>query len=188
MGKPLREIDESLHDFIRAQHMFFVATAPRGVTGADGHINISPKGLDSFRVLNPKRVGYLDYTGSGIETIAHLRENGRLTIMFCAFEGRPNIVRLYGAGRAVEPQDAEFASLITQFAPLAPVRAIILLDITRVASSCGFGVPLYEYRGHRDQMIAWAERKGPEGVIAYQIEKNAASIDGLAGLRSASRP
>jgi hypothetical protein len=180
MGKTHPEIDAALREFIEAQHVFFVATAP---LGREGHINLSPKDCKSFRILEPRLVGYVDYTGSGVETIAHLRHNGRLTIMFCAFEGRPNILRLYGTGRVLEPQDVEFSERIAQFAPQAPPRAIILLDITRITDSCGFGVPRYQYQGERDQMLLWAERKGAEGLLAYQHEKNARSIDGLPGLR-----
>lgn len=179
MGKTHAELDEALTSFIRRQRMFFVATAP---LSGDGHVNLSPKGLDSFRVLSPRRVAYADFNGSGIETVAHLRENGRVTIMFCAFDGRPNILRLYGRGRAVVPTDAEFASLSPAFAAPAPLRSIIAIDLTRITDSCGYGVPRYEYVGDRDQMQLWADRKGAAGIAAYQREKNTASIDGLPGL------
>lgn len=180
MGKTYTELHETHRAFIERQRMFFVATAPR----ADGgHINLSPKGLDSFRVLSPTRVGYADFAGSGVETIAHLRENGRMTIMFCAFDGPPNILRLYGRGRVVEPQDAEFSALAAEFPRVAPLRSVIVLDLTRVYDSCGFAVPLYEFKGDRDQLTAWCERKGEEAVVAYQRENNARSIDGLPGLR-----
>lgn len=179
MGKLYSEIDAGLRGFIEAQRMFFVSTAPMSRAG---HVNVSPKGLDSFRVLAARQVGYVDYPGSGIETVAHIRENGRLTIMFCAFEGRPNILRLYGVGSVIEPGDPEFATLIVRFSPVAAVRAIVLLNVTRITDSCGFGVPLYSYQGQRDQLVDWSERKGPEAIRAYQHEKNAASIDGLAGL------
>jgi hypothetical protein len=179
MGKVYNGIDAALREFLRAQHMFFVGTAPLSATG---HINVSPKGMDSFRVLDPKRVIYLDYPASGIETLAHLRENGRIVMMFCAFDGSPKIVRLYGKGRAVEPQDAEFASLIAHFAPKFQPRSIVSVDLDRVSTSCGFAVPLYHYRRDRDQLVTWAEKKGPE-LESYQREKNAESIDGLPGLR-----
>ena len=179
MGRTLTEIDDATRRFIQAQHMFFVATAP-----ASGHINLSPKGQDSFRVLSPTRVASADYTGSGVETIAHVRENRRLTIMFCSFEGSPNILRLYGLARAVEPGDAEFESLAREFQIGPGLRSIIVMEVTRVADSCGFGVPLYDYRGERDQMRAWAEKKGPSGVREYQEKKNRVSLDGLAGLGS----
>ncbi len=181
MGKTYPELDDGLRAFIASQHLFFVATAPR-----DGHINLSPKGLDSFRILAPRRVGYADFTGSGVETIAHLRENGRITIMFCAFEGKPNILRLYGSGRVVEPAEPEYATLLPQFNPPAQPRALILADLTRITDSCGFGIPLYDYRCERTLLPDWCQRKGPEGIAAYQQQKNAASIDGLPGLRSAT--
>src|SRR5690348_14225958 len=132
MGKTFNEIDDDLKKFIEAQKMFFVATAP---AGAGGHINLSPKGLDTLRILGPKTVAYLDYTGSGIETIAHLRENGRIVIMLCAFDGPPKIVRLYGRGRSIEPHDAEWSALVRHFTPLAGTRAIVAVELDRVADS-----------------------------------------------------
>lgn len=186
MGAHRTEIDAAAREFIAGQRLFFVATAP---LSGDGHINLSPKGLDTFRVLGPKRVGYLDFTGSGVETIAHVRENGRLTIMFCAFAGPPNILRLHGRGRAVEPQEAEFAELLRVFgttpgqAERDGIRAVVVLDVARVADSCGYGVPRYEYVGERDQIAAWAARKGVEGLAEYRKLKNARSLDGLEGLR-----
>ncbi|MBX3359153.1 MAG: pyridoxamine 5'-phosphate oxidase family protein [Phycisphaeraceae bacterium] len=185
MGKCYAEIDARLREFILSQHVFFVATAPRG---EQGHINVSPKGLDCLRILGPQSVGYVDYTGSGVETIAHIRENGRLTIMFCAFEGSPNIVRLYGRGRVVEAPDPEFPALFERgaFPRLTTARSIIVLDINRIADSCGFGVPRYQYVGERDQLVTMGDRRGPDGLAAYQRQKNAASIDGLPGLRSAT--
>lgn len=182
MGKVSDVIDERLADFIRRQHVFFVGTAP---TDPDGHLNISPKGLDTFRILGPRSVAYLDLTGSGIETVAHLRDNGRITLMFCAFEGRPLVVRLYGRGRVVEPGDGEWDGLIAQFPEYPGVRSVVVVDVERVADSCGFAVPLYEFKGERSQLIAYAENKGPEGMEAYRAAKNRRSIDGLAGLRSA---
>src|SRR5262247_848157 len=137
MGKLYPEIDERLRAFIEAQHVFFVATAP---SGASGHVNLSAKGLDTFRILGPSQVGYLDYVGSGAETIAHLRENGRITIMLCAFQGPPRIVRLYGRGDVLEPRDLEFAALRPSFPPEPAGRAIVRISITRIADSCGFGV------------------------------------------------
>jgi Pyridoxamine 5'-phosphate oxidase len=183
MGKPSAEIDESVREFLSRQHIFFVATAP---SGADGHVNLSPKGLDGFRVLGPREIAYVDYTGSGVETIAHLRDNGRIVIMFCAFDGPPKILRIYGRGHVVEPQDPEFAELLAHFTPLGPARSIIRVDVDRVADSCGYGVPFYDYRGERDQLGAWMEKKGTDGLDQYQREKNAESIDGLPGLRSTS--
>lgn len=182
MGKVFAELDDDLRAFIARQHVFFVATAP---LSADGHVNLSPKGLDTFRVLGPTRVAYLDLTGSGVETVAHLRENGRLTVMFCAFEGRPRILRLYGRGRAVEPGDPEWATASAGFPLLPGVRSVIVLEVERIADSCGYGVPQYDYLGGRPQLADWCERKGAEGVRSYQRRKNRSSLDGLPGLPSA---
>jgi hypothetical protein len=183
MGTTLSELSDAMCEFIRGQRMFFVATSPRADSG---HVNVSPKGLDTFRILGPRLVGYADYTGSGVETIAHIRENGRMTVMFCSFEGKPNILRIYGKGRAVEPGDAEFAKLLPQFtsAPPSPppFRAIVLMEIMRAMDSCGFGVPLYEYVGERDQLEGWCRKKTPEEIAAYQARKNSVSMDGLKGL------
>lgn len=182
MSKVFPGLDDDLKRFIARQHVFFVATAP---LAADGHVNLSPKGLDTFRVLGPTTAAYLDLTGSGVETIAHLRENGRLTVMFCAFEGRPRILRLYGRGRAVEPGTAEWPPLAAHFPPLPGVRSVIVLEVERIADSCGYAVPRYEYAGDRPQLTDWCEKKGDEGVRRYQQRKNRTSIDGLPGLPSA---
>src|SRR5687767_12699102 len=160
MGKVYAEIDAALQDFIRAQHVFFVATAP---LSAAAHINLSPKGLDTLRVLGPRTVVYLDYIGSGAETIAHLRENGRIVVMLCAFQGPPRILRLYGRGEALEPQDREFNRLRGLFPPEPAGRAIVRISITRIADSCGYGVPLFSFEGDRSQLSDWASRKGPQG-------------------------
>ncbi len=181
MGKVYDGIDERLEEFIRRQHVFFVGTAP---DSPDGHLNVSPKGLDTFRILGPTSVAYLDLTGSGIETVAHLRENGRLTIMFCAFEGRPLIVRLYGRGRVAEPGDPEWDGLIARFPESPGVRSVVVVDVERVADSCGFAVPLYQYKGERSQLIDYANKKGTEGMEKYKAQNNRKSIDGMAGLRS----
>ena len=167
-----------LQEFIEAQPMFFVATAP---AGADGHINISPKGLDgSFAVLDEHRVAYLDYGGSGAETIAHLRDNGRIVVMFCAFGGPPNIVRLHGKGRAHLLDGPGFAELLAAFpAPAPGVRAVIEVEVDRISDSCGYGVPEMEYVGHRDLLPRFWERKSPEEAADYRARKNAVSIDGL---------
>jgi Pyridoxamine 5'-phosphate oxidase len=130
-------------------------------------------------------VAYLDLTGSGIETVAHIRENGRVTLMFCAFEGRPLIVRLYGRGRVVEPGDVDWDELIARFPEYPGARSVVVVDVERVADSCGFAVPLYEYKGERSQLVDYAEKKGPEGMERYKAQKNRVSIDGVAGLRSA---
>lgn len=180
MGKHHRELDDTLRAFLEKQHLFFVATAP---LGSSGHINLSPKGLELFRVLGPRDVAYLDCVGSGAETIAHLRQNGRITLMFCAFDGAPNIVRLYGAGEVVEPQDLAFTPLLARFGGASGVRAIVRIRVQRIADSCGFGVPLFEYRGQRTQLTAWADRKGEAALRDYQRQKNSTSIDGLPALR-----
>jgi hypothetical protein len=184
MAKTFDQIDEKLRAFIDAQHCFFVASAP---SGDGGHVNCSPKGTDSFRVLGPTTVAWLDFVGSGVETIAHVRQNGRVVIMFCAFEGPPKIVRLHGRGEILEPGDAAFAGLLAGFTPPPGVRAIVRVELTRIADSCGYGVPLLEYAGERTQMAAWAERKGEDGLVDYQREKNARSLDGLPGLRWVER-
>jgi hypothetical protein len=181
MGKVYDQIDDKLIEFIRGQHVFFVGTAP---DGPDDHLNVSPKGLDTFRILGPNSVAYLDLTGSGVETVAHLRQNGRVTIMFCAFEGRPLVLRLYGRGRVVEPGDPEWDGLVANFPEYPGVRSVVVVDLERIADSCGFAVPLYDYKGERSQLIAYAENKGPEGLREYRDQKNRTSIDGLAGLRS----
>ena len=182
MGKGYEQLDQALVRFIERQHVFFVGTAP---DSPDGRLNISPKGLDTFRILGPRAVAYLDLTGSGIETVAHLRQNGRVTIMFCAFEGRPLILRLYGRGRVVEPGDPEWDDLIARFPGYPGARSVVVVALERIADSCGFAVPLYEYRGERSQLLDYAQKKGTEGLERYKAQKNRASIDGIAGLRSA---
>lgn len=184
MSKLFTSLDDSLIEFIRAQHMFFVATAP---SGAEGHVNLSPKGLDTFRILSPNAVGYVDFVGSGAETIAHLRNNCRIVIMFCAFDGPPKILRLYGQGRVVEKNDPEFNEL-APFFPIAPMtRSIILVDVTRIADACGYAVPVYEFKNDRTQLTDWGDRKGPDAIAEYQRTRNAESIDGLPALRWAER-
>lgn len=171
------EITDRLRDFISRQSVFFVASAP---LSADGHVNVSPKGLDTFRVLGPLRVAYLDMTGSGNETAAHTAENGRITIMFCAFDGPPKILRLFGRGHVVLPGTSEWDDLLPEFDPIQGARQIVVADIHRVATSCGYGVPVLGGDARdRDQLTRWAARKGEEGLAAYRREKNATSIDGL---------
>ena len=172
-------IDDKLRAFITRQKLFFVATAP---LSEEGHVNLSPKGLDTFAVLDDHTIGYLDLTGSGVETISHLRENGRIVLMFCAFEGPPRIVRLQGRGEAIGPGLPEFKTLVGKFPPLEGVRAVIRVSLTRISDSCGYGVPLYEFVGERTQLRAWAQRKGPEALAGYRAETNLQSIDGLPGL------
>ncbi|MBW2268034.1 MAG: pyridoxamine 5'-phosphate oxidase family protein [Deltaproteobacteria bacterium] len=182
MGKLFSEIDERNAEFIRAQHVFFVATAP---SGGDGHVNLSPKGLDSFEILDGTTVAYLDLVGSGIETAAHLRDDGRIVIMFCTFEGPPRILRLHGRAEAVEPGDPDWEELLARFPVHGAPRCVVRAHLDRISDSCGFGVPLYRYEGERDQLPKWAERKGQDGIERYKAENNASSIDGLPGLRGA---
>ncbi len=174
MAKFLPALDDRLMAFINAQRIFFTGSAPH-----EGRVNVSPKGLDCFRVLSPSRVGYMDLTGSGNETAAHLLENGRLTFMFCAFDGPPLILRLYAEGRSVQPHHAEWNELRPYFGPPMPgERQLIIGEIESVQTSCGYGVPLYTFKEDRTQLHAWAERKGPEGIAQYREEKNRISIDG----------
>ncbi len=180
MGKSYETIDDALRQFIAQQHLFFVATAPRA---DDGLLNLSPKGLDTFRVVGERAVAYLDLTGSGVETIAHLRENGRIVVMFCAFEGPPRILRLHGRGRVIEPGDAEWAARLADFPPREGTRSIVHVDVARIADSCGYAVPRLAFEEERDQLERWAEKKGPEGIARYWREKNEKSLDGLAGIQ-----
>jgi predicted pyridoxine 5'-phosphate oxidase superfamily flavin-nucleotide-binding protein len=179
MGRIRSEIDEAARKFIEAQKIFFVASA---TLAASGHVNVSPKGLDTFRILGPTTVAYLDFNGSGVETIAHLKENGRIVLMFCAFQGPPDIFRLYGHGRVVEAHQAEFAALAESFSTSENARSIVLVEVTRVQGSCGYGVPLFNYEGERTQLQAWASKRGAEGLKAYRQQKNRQSIDGLPGI------
>ena len=179
MGKAYPEIDETLSNFIKAQFVFFVATAP---LDANGHVNLSPKGLDTFRILGPKSIAYLDIFGSGVETIAHLRENGRIVIMFCSFQGATKVLRLHGHGRVVEPHEAEFAALQSHFPVYEGTRAIIVVEVSRVSDSCGYGVPLLKHEADRSALPAWCHKRGTEGLKIYRQEKNRQSIDGLPGV------
>lgn len=176
MGKFHTSIQDHHAAFIEKQKMFFVASAP---LSSEGHINLSPKGLDCFRVLSPNRVAYMDIVGSGNETSAHILENGRITFMFCAFEGAPNILRLYGKGYTVLPGDPQWDELSRHFVLELSTRQILVADIHKVQTSCGFGVPLYEYLGERDHAQKWAEKKGADGLEDYKQEKNLVSLDGL---------
>ncbi len=176
MSKQIDSIDSELAAWIAEQHIFFVATAP---LAADGHVNCSPKGGDCLRVLGPMEVAYFDYTGSGAETVAHLRENGRIVIMFCAFAGKPQICRLHGTGTVLLPGSAEYAALAPQFAHNPGTRAIVRVAVERVSTSCGFSVPLMDFATDRDILDKWAASKGDEGLAEYRAAKNTASIDGL---------
>jgi Pyridoxamine 5'-phosphate oxidase len=176
MGKLHDAIKPAHKEFIEKQHIFFVSTAP---LSADGRVNLSPKGLDCFRVLGDNKVGYMDLISSGNETSAHTRENGRITIMFCSFEGAPNILRLYGKGFAVLPGTSEWDEYAPHFKLYPSTRQLIIAEIDLVQTSCGFGVPLYEYMGERDIHFEWAEKKGADGLLDYIQQNNLQSLDGL---------
>ncbi len=191
MGKVYAELDERLTKFISRQPVFFVATAPcLTADGGGGHVNVSPKGYrDTFAVLGPTTVAYVDLTGSGAETIAHLRQNGRITIMFCSFAKRPKILRIYGTGRVVLPDDPGWPRLARRFpvngtsgANRRDRRAIIVVEADRIADSCGYAVPVMELAEERDLLASLAERQSPEELAAYRAKMNAASIDGLPAL------
>jgi hypothetical protein len=173
MGRKYTEITEALRDFIERQHIFFVGTA-----ASDGRVNVSPKGMDTLRVTGPKRVIWLNLTGSGNETAAHLRENERITLMFCAFEGDPKILRLYGEARVYHPGDAGWPELTACFAPIPGARQVIDVGIDLVQTSCGMGVPYFDYRAPREQLTQWAQNKGEQGLRQYWKEKNRTSLDG----------
>ena len=188
MGRTYEVIDDRLAEWMTAQPVFFVATAP---LASDGLVNCSPKGnRREFAVLDERTVAYVEQTGSGIETIAHLQENGRIVVMFCAMSGPPRIVRLHGEGHAVARGAEGFSVLAGRFAGgNGPgVRSIIVIEVHRVADSCGYGVPLMSFEGHRATMDEWIARKGPEGIRDYWAEKNASSIEDLPGLRGTGAP
>ncbi len=175
MAKLTEALSEGQTRFIGQQRMYFVASA-----APTGRVNLSPKGMDTFRVLSPTRVAYIDLTGSGNETAAHMQADGRITFMFCAFEGPPMILRLYGNGTVVRPGDAAWSELRPQFGPPLPgERQLIVADLSSVQSSCGFAVPLYTYASDRQQLLEWAAHKGDAGLDAYRAEKNSRSIDGF---------
>lgn len=176
MAQFFDDISPERASFIAAQKMFFVATAP---APDKGRVNVSPKGMDTFRVLGPNRVAYLDVTGSANETAAHLRDNGRITLMFCAFEGKPLILRLYGTGQVVTAADAAWPDMLALFPPRESPRQVFDIAVTAVQTSCGEGVPLYDYRGDRGGLDDWARAKGPKGMADYWRAKNLTSIDGL---------
>ena len=174
MGKEYTEIDERLQDWISRQKMFFVATAP---SAADGLINCSPKGLDCLRVLGPHEIAYVDTGGSGIETVAHLKDNGRIVLMLCAFEGPPKIFRFYGRGKAIEPHEAGFEEVLAKFPPMPAARNIIRIEIERIIDSCGYGVPLYEFKQQRDSLENYLADKTESFLRDYRRERNASSLD-----------
>ena len=180
MGKVFEAIDDDLQRWIDAQPMWFTATAP---LAAGGRVNVSPRGGDSFSVLGPRRVAWVDFTGSGIETIAHLRENGRICVMFNSFGRRPRIVRLHGQGQVHLPGAAAFEEVVALHPPHPSTRAVITVDVERVSDSCGWGVPAMDVvTDERDLIRLHAEKKGPEGMDTYRAQKNTSSIDGLTGL------
>ena len=179
MGTPYDDITPALAQWIERQHLFIVATAP---LAGDGLINCSPKGMDTFRILGPREVAYLDLTGSGIETVAHARENGRIVFMFCGFEGPPKIVRLHGTSEVVFPDSPDYGSLSSLFPAYIGGRAIVRARLTRISDSCGFGVPHYRYGGDRNTLIRWSESKGQEELAQYRQAKNARSLNGLPGV------
>lgn len=182
MGKSYDAITPLLSDWIAHQRMFFVATAP---LAGDGLINCSPKGMDTFRILGPRDVAYADLTGSGVETIAHARENGRIVFMFCAFEGPPKIVRLHGKSEVLLPDSPEFQAVAPHFPAYLGHRAIIRAILTRISDSCGYAVPRYDFAGDRDTLMRWSASKGADGLRQYRREKNARSLDDLPGLTAA---
>lgn len=179
MAKRYQALTDEMADWIAQQHIFFVASAPLSTAG---HVNCSPKGGDSFRIIDSSTVAYQDMTGSGAETIAHLRENGRIVVMFCGFEGRPKIIRLHGNGQVILEDHAEYAALSRRFPQRLGQRAIIRIHLTRISTSCGFGVPTYNFVAQRDALDSWAASKDSVQLDAYRREKNAKSIDGLAAL------
>jgi len=179
MSDLLHDISDDLRQWLEQQPVFFIATAP---LAAAHHLNLSPKGGGSFRVLDSRAVAYLDLTGSGAETIAHLRENGRIIVMFCAFAGPPRIVRLHGRGEVVTREHGEFAALAALFPPQLGARSVIRIRLERVSKSCGYAVPLMEFKSDRDALEKWAESKGEAGLSEYRAKTNAQSIDGLSAL------
>ncbi len=180
MGKEYQQIDAAIQRWLDRQKVFFVATAPRA---DDGLINCSPKGVDALRVLDERTLVYADIGGSGIETVAHIRENGRIVIMLCAFEGPPKIFRFYGKGVAIEPGDDGFEELAGQFTHMPAIRNFVRVDVDVIRDSCGYGVPLYEFQSDRDSMRNWVEAKTEDELVQYRRDNNLESLDGLPGLR-----
>src|SRR3954447_8775623 len=192
MAKVFDRIDEHLREWVAKQRLYFVGTAP---LAGDGHVNVSPKGpIETLKVLDDHTVAYLDMVGSGAETIAHLRENGRIVVMLCAFEGPPRIVRLHGRGEVVHREDPEFAEVNQRSGFPEPVaqRSIVTVEVTRIADSCGYGVPLMSYEGIRPHQKLWADKKlrtgGDAALMDYQREKNSLSIDGLPAVQVSPSP
>ena len=176
MAKQYPQLTPNLQAFIEQQQIFFTGSAPRST---DGRVNVSPKGIDTFRCISPTQVAYLDLTGSGNETAAHIKDNGRLTIMMCSFVGKPTILRMYGQGCIVRSPDPDWDSLYAHFDRVPGERQIVVLNIELVQTSCGYGVPLYDFKEHRNDLVQWAERKGEDGLSDYRRKKNSRSLDGL---------
>jgi hypothetical protein len=184
VGKTYDQLDERLRRWIADQRMFFVATAP---SGSGGHVNLSPKGhADTLAILDQRTVAYLDLTGSGAETIAHLRDNGRITLMFCAFSGPPRILRLHGHGRIVLPGDKRWDELVARFPARRGARAVVVVDVERIADSCGYAVPRYRYARQRDLLEQWTDRKDDATLATYRTQRNSTSIDDLPALPAAA--
>lgn len=173
MGKQFESIDSRLQDFIEAQHMFFVATA-----APEGRVNVSPKGMDSLRVLGPNRILWLNVTGSGNETAGHLLQSNRMTLMWCSFTLKPMILRAYGQARTIHPRDAEWEELIGEFPSFTGARQLYDMSVELMQSSCGYGVPFHDYAGSRDTLIKWADEKGRDGIADYWETRNRKTIDG----------
>ena len=180
MGKDYTEIDARIQRWIERQSIFFVATAP---LGKGGHVNCSPKGGDTLQVTGPRQLAYVDYGGSGIETVAHIRENGRITIMLCAFDGPPKIYRFFGQGSVLEPHDDGFDAMLANFPEQFSCRNIVIVDVDRIMDSCGYGVPEYDFRKNRQSMQNWVEAKTEQELLDYRRDNNTESLDGLPGLR-----
>ena len=179
MAKLYENLDERLRNFIAKQKMLFVTSAP---LAADGHVNISPKGFDSFRILDDTTVAYLDWFGRGVESIAHIKENGRFVIMFCSFDRAPLILRLHGKASAIEPTDKEWPELYPLFNETRLARSIIKLSIDRITDSCGWGVPMFEFQGDREQFEKYDEQKSDAELRKNQLKWNMESVDGLPGV------
>ena len=184
MGKTYEKFDDKLRKFVEAQKMFFVATAPML---EDGHVNLSPKGYDSFKILDDNTCLYADLGGSGIETLAHLKDNGRITIMFMAMEGKANIVRIFGKGEAISFDDPGFDELMKMFPQFDRVRSIIKINVFKIMDSCGFGIPFYAFKGERDQLVRTHRNKELEDWREYRYDRNPESLDGLEGLVKPSK-
>jgi hypothetical protein len=179
MGQVFDGIDDELAAWIAAQPVWFVGTAP---LSGDGLVNVSPRGIDTLSVLGTHRLGWLDLTGSGVETIAHLRENGRICLMWCSFDRRARVVRVHGHGRVALPGEPDFDEVVALHPPHPSTRAVVVVDVERVSDSCGFGVPVMDLVEERDLLRPSAEKRGPEGLAEYRATRNATSLDGLAGM------